>query len=193
MIYDLPESVEVGGREYKIRSDFRPILDICVALNDPELSDEEKAETVLEIFYPDADEIPPEHLQEALNKCFRFINGGEEDDVSEIKKPPRLEDWEQDFPLIVAPVNKVLGYETRAVPYDPKTNTGGVHWLTFLSAFNEVGGDCTFAQVVAIRSKLAKGKKLDKSEKEWLKNNRKLVDFKRKYTEKEDEYLKQWL
>ena len=185
MIYDLPESVEVGGREYKIRSDFRPILDICVALNDPELSDEEKAETALEIFYPDAEEIPPADWQEALNKCFRFINGGEEDDVSDIKKPPRLVDWEQDFPLIVAPVNRVLGTEVRRLEY--------LHWWSWLAAYYEVGGDCTFAQVVAIRSKLAKGKKLDKSEKEWLKNNRKLVDFKRKYTEKEDEYLKQWL
>ena len=35
----LPTSVNVSGKEYNIRSDYRAILDICTALNDPELSD----------------------------------------------------------------------------------------------------------------------------------------------------------
>ena len=93
-------------------------------------------------------------------------------------------DWEQDFPLIIGPVNRVLGKEIRSVEY--------LHWWTFLSAYMEVG-DCTFAQVVAIRDKKARGKKLDKAENEWLKRNRELVDFKRKYTSSDDETLNGWV
>ena len=179
--YDLPKSVTVGGKEYEIRSDFRAALDICTALSDPELSNREKAIVALEIFYPDIAEMPSQDYEEALNKCSWFLNGGREDNG---KKSPRLMDWEQDFPLIIGPVNRVLGKEIRSVEY--------LHWWTFLSAYMEVG-DCTFAQVVAIRDKKARGKKLDKAENEWLKRNRELVDFKRKYTSTDDETLNGWV
>ena len=36
-----------------------------------------------------------------------------------------------DFPRIIAPVNRVLGYETRAVDYDIETNTGGIHSVSY--------------------------------------------------------------
>lgn len=183
MIYDLPTSVEIGGEEYEVRSDYRAILDILTALNDPELSKAEKFYVAMDIFYTDYDAIPADRQEEALKKCFWFIGGGKEDDG---KKPaPRLMDWEQDFPLIVAPVNRIMGREVRAVKY--------LHWWTFLSAYMEIGGDCTFAQVVGIRDKQARGKPLDKSEKEWLRRNRDLVDFKRKYTEADNEALKGWI
>ena len=53
-------------------------------------------------------------------------------------------------------------------------------------------GDCTFAQIVRIRSLRAKGKKLDKADQEWYKQNRHLVDIKQTYTESENEILKEW-
>lgn len=182
MRYDLPISVEVNGTEYDIRSDFRAILDIIEALSDPELSESDRAEAMLDIFYPGFSEMPPEDYEKAMRCCAWFINGGEE---QKKKKPgPKLMDWQQDFPLIVAPINRVLGKEVRAVEY--------LHWWTFLSAYQEIG-DCTFAQVVGIRQKKARGKRLDKAEQEFYKNNRHLVDFKRKYTEKDEDIISQWV
>ena len=99
--------------------------------------------------------------------------------------------WEQDFQYIVAPVNRVLGYETRALEYDQEGNTGGVHWWTFLSAYMEIG-DCLFAQIVGIRSKKAKGKKLDKTEQEFYRKNKEIVDIKVCYTESEEALIKAW-
>lgn len=182
MRYDLPTSLEVNGKTYEIRSDFRAIIDIMVALNDPDLDDQCKAIVALTIFYPDVDQMPREDYQEALKQCMLFINGGEEDDG---QKGPRLVSWEQDFSIIVAPVNRVLGKEIRAVEY--------LHYWSFLSAYMEIGGECTFAQVVSMRDKVSRHKKLEKHEKEWLKRNRKLVDFKRKYTEAEENLLDQWI
>lgn len=187
-MYDLPKSLEVNGREYEIRSDYRPILDILETIVDPELSEQEKAQGVLTIFYPDADAIPPEDCQEAINRCFWFIAGGQEDEGG---KRPRLVEWEQDFPYIVSPINRVLGMEIRAIPYDAESNTGGLHWWTFLGAYMEIG-ECTFSQIVRIRERKATGKRLDKQDQEWYRKNRKLVDIKTHYTEAEKELLKEW-
>lgn len=63
-----------------------------------------------------------------------------------------------------------------------------LHFWTFQSAFMEIG-DCTFAQVVSIRDKIAKGKKLDKSDREFHNRNKHLVDFKNKYSSTEKDLI----
>ena len=179
----LPTSVNVSGKEYNIRSDYRAILDICTALNDPELSDGERAACVLAIFYPDFETIPPSDYDAAIAECFRFINCGESERPS--RKNLRLVNWEKDFNYIVAPINRVLGKEVRAAEY--------MHWWTFIAAYYEIGGDCLFAQIVHIRNLLQSGKPLDKQDREWYQKNRDLVDIREQYTEKDDEALKEWL
>ena len=177
----LPTSVEVGGKAYEIRSDYRAILDICVALSDPELSDRDRGFVVLDIFYPKYSEIPFAEYDEAIQKCFWFLNCGKEN-----RNPtprPKLVDWEQDFPYIVSPINRVTGKEIRSVEY--------MHWWTFVAAYYEIG-DCIFAQIVRIRSALSRGKPLDKSDQEWYRKNRDLVDMQVQYTAAEDDILKQW-
>lgn len=177
----LPTSVEVNGTQREIRYDFRATLEICVALSDPELTDQDRAEAALIMFYPGFDDFPREDYEEAIKKCFWFINAGKE----EGEKPgPRLMDWEQDIDLIVPPVNRLAGKDIRGMDY--------LHWWTFLSWFNEIGGDCTFAHVVGMRDKLARHKTLDKADKEWLRRNRDIVDFKRKYTEADDDIISRW-
>lgn len=188
MNYALPKSLNICGTEYAIRYDYRCILEICAAIEDPELSKQDKAIVAMVIFYPDFEDMPQDHYQEAIKQCFWFINGGE-DDLGQ--KGKKLVSWEQDTKYIIAPVNRVLGHEIRAIPYDEEKNTGGLHWWTFLSAYMEIG-DCVFAQIVRIRSLRAKGKKLDKTDQEWYRQNRHLVDIKQTYTEVENEILKEW-
>lgn len=180
MTWGLPTSVEVCGAEYEVRTDFRVILDICAAASDPELDGQEKAMVALTAFYPELETMQSEHYEDALRACFRFINCDSEEAPH---KAPRLVDWEQDYPLIIAPINRVLGFEARAVEY--------LHWWTYLAAYYEVG-DCTFAQVVRIRDHLTRGKRLEKQDREWYRKNRHLVDFKRKYTSADQDFFKEW-
>lgn len=182
MTWDLPKTLEIGGKEYEIRSDYRDVLNIFAAIADPELDDCDKVLIAMIILFPDFEAIPHEHIEEAQKKCLWFINGGEDDDG---EKSPRLIDWEQDFKLMCAPINRVMGEEIRSLDY--------LHWWTFLSAFYEIGGDCTFAQVISIRNKQSRHKPLDKSDKEFLKRNRKLVEMKNKYSEEEDHAIKEWI
>ena len=177
----LPTSVEVSGTDYDVRSDYRAILDICTALSDADLSDEDKPLVALDIFYPRLQDMPQERYEEAVKRCFWFINCG--DAQQENRPSPRLVDWEQDFKYIAAPINRVTGQEIRAVEY--------MHWWTFIAAYQEIG-DCTFAQIVRIRDRKAKGKPLDKSDAEWYRKNRHLVDFRTQYTQNDDAVFDVW-
>ena len=93
-------------------------------------------------------------------------------------------DWEQDFPYLIAPINRVAGQEIRAVEY--------LHWWTFLSYYYEIG-DCYFAQIVRIRDLKARGKLTDKTDKEFYRKNREAVDLKMRYSEMEEDIIKGWV
>jgi hypothetical protein len=54
-------------------------------------------------------------------------------------------------------------------------------------------GDCYFAQVVSIRSKKAKSKKLDKSDQEFYRKHRDDIDLKRQMNKEEEELVRRWM
>lgn len=172
----LPTSLEVHGTEYHIRSDYRPCLEIFEAMGDVELSTEEKWLVALQILY--VDDIPPEHYEEAITQALWFLNGGEESQGKKHEKP--IYDWEQDEQMIFSAVNKVAGKEIRSEAY--------VHYWTFTGYFNEIG-EGLFTSVVNIRRKQRKKKKLDKSEQEFYRNNKAMIDLKKKYSQKDMEIM----
>lgn len=183
MEYTLPTTAPIGGKDIPIRTDFRVALELLELMNDPELDEYDKAEGALDIFYPEPEKISDPG--EALRFLSWFLDGGGA--PRNKKSSVRLVDWERDFQHIIAPVNRVLGFEARAVPYDEETNTGGLHWWTFLSAYMEIGGDCLMSQIVSIRDKRARGKKLEKNEREWYRRNQDLVDLPTKYSRADDD------
>lgn len=172
--WEFPTSLNVGGIDYEIRTDYRAVLDLFTALTDPNLTDENEQITaymqsrvILEIMFPDCDNIPAEHIQEALDKVSAFIDMG----ISDDRKKPKTMDWEQDAPILIPAINKVLNCEIRAVHY--------MHWWTFLGAYMEIG-ESLFSNIIHIRQKKAKGKKLEKWEQDFYNENKSLIDFKQK-------------
>lgn len=187
-VWNFPTSLNIGGVEYEIRTDYRVVLDLLMALNDPELSDSDnkmsaymQSRVILEIMFPDWDNILKEHIQEALDKVAEFIDMGIGDD----SKKPKTMDWEQDAPIIIPAINKVLNKEIRAEKY--------MHWWTFLGAYMEIG-EGLFSNIIHIRQKKAKGKKLEKWEQEFYKENKSLIDFqhKEKRSNEEKEMLRDY-
>lgn len=172
-VWELPTSIVVGGIKYDIRTDFRAILDILKTFNDPEFANDEKWIVALTILYIDFDEMPPQDYEEAREKAIEFIDMGIKDDG---KKKPHTMDWEQDGAVIIPSVNRVLGKEIRAMQY--------LHWWTFLGAYMEIG-ESLFSQILNIRMKKAKRKKLDDWERDFYKENKNLIDLDVKYTEEE--------
>lgn len=181
--WELPTSLEVGGKEYKIRTDYRAILDILSAMNDPEIfepgmtEDEEKAEqvmTMLQILYIDFDTMPPANWQEAAKKACDFIDCGIKGDD---KPKPRTMDWEQDAPIIAPEVSKIAGRDIRI---------GETHWWEFFGYYMGIG-EGVFNTIVSIREKKRKGKKLEKWEQEYYRSNKALIDLRIKREERSEE------
>ena len=180
----LPTSIHVGRYDCDIRTDYRVILDILTAVNDPDIFDPgmtddekkyEQAMTMLQILYIDFDAIPPSDWNEAMEKAIEFIDCGMKDDG---RPKPRLMDWEQDAPIIVPAVNKICGFDIRSQDY--------MHWWTFLGYYMEIG-ECTLSNVVSIRNKKRRGKKLEKWEQEFYRDNKALIDLKTKKAERSEE------
>ena len=172
--WEFPTSLNIGGVDYEIRTDYRAVLDLLTALADPELTDSDpqmtaymQSSVILQIMFPDCDNIPTEHIQEALEKVAEFIDMG----ISDDRRKPKMMDWEQDAPILIPAINKVLNCEIRAQKY--------MHWWTFLGAYMEIG-ESLFSNVIHIRQKKAKGKKLEKWEQDFYKENKSLIDFKQK-------------
>ena len=177
-MFSLPIAVTVSGTEYPVRTDFRVILEIFVMLADPALSDTDKTEALLRMFYEER----PADIPAALQAFRDFADPG-----SPGRKPsgPALLNWSHDFPLLVGPVNHVLGTECRSAPY--------LHWYTFLAAYMDMDPGCVFAQVLRIREKLRSGKKLEKWEKEFFRRNPDLVNPPVTPSDAEREILSKWV
>lgn len=174
--WTLPTSLEIGGVGFSIRSDFRDILNIISAYNDPDLPIEAKHFVMLQILYEDFESMKEDDFEEALRKGLEFIDCGQKE--SKEHPQPSIMDWEQDSRLIVSAINKVSGCEIRALPY--------LHWWTFLSYYMEIG-EGLYSSVLNIRYKRLHGKKLDKSEQEFERDNRDIVKLRKPESEEEIE------
>lgn len=168
--WSLPDSAVIGGIRYPINADYRDILDIFRYLEDPDRPEYIRWQIALALFYEG--EIPPAHMQEAMEYLAEFISCGSRD----AKPGPKLLDWEQDANVIVADVNKVAGTEVRALPF--------LHWWTFMAYFHAIG-EGQLSTLVSIRDKLRRGKKLEKWEQEFYRKNKDRVDLKQRYSAEE--------
>ena len=166
--WELPQSASIGGVCYPSHADYRDVLQIFSCLDDPELPEFLRWHIALALFYEG--EIPRKHRQEAMEYLAAFLNGGRD---AEPCPGPRLLDWQQDAQCIVAEVNKVAGQEIRALPF--------VHWWTFLAWFHAIGQG-QLSTLIAIRDKLRRGRKLEKWEQDFYRENKQAVDLKKRYS-----------
>lgn len=180
MLGMLPQTLNINGRAYKIRSDYRDILQIIAAFGDKELSDEEKAYVCLKRLFVAMESIPKSDYQDAYEAAVTFI----ECHISDRKPSPKVVNWEKDEHLIFPAINKVAGMEVRAVPY--------MHWWTFLGYFQSIDREDIWGFILTIRQKRAKGKKLEKYEKDFLNANRDIceVEFREEKATTEDSLAK---
>lgn len=169
----LPHSVMVNDVNRAIRTHFRDILNIIAAFNDPDLENSEKVYITLVVLYKDFDSIPQEDYEAAFKAAMEFIDHGVKDDGA---KSPRVMDWEQDESIMFPAINKVAGFETRSGRY--------IHWWTFMGYYMEIS-EGVFSNVISLRLKKAKGKPLEKWEREYWNANKAICVLKPKLTAEE--------
>lgn len=174
MIGCLPKTLNVNGKDYPIRSDYRVALLIFQAFEDNELNSYEKLAVCLECLY---EKIPPD-AEEAYQKAIWFLDGG---DMPKSKQAPKkIIDWKQDEHYMFSALNKAAGKEIRELDY--------MHWWTFLGLFSEMG-EGLYSQIINIRRKKAKGKKPEKYEQDFYRENKELIDIRPNYTKEEQAEL----
>lgn len=179
--WNLPTSVNVAEVDWDIRTDFRIVIDVLIAFDNPEYDNAEKWLYAMMSMVVDFDNLPEElytQMSEALNA---FIDMGIKEEKHRTNR--KVMDWEQDASLIVTAVNKVVGHEIRAEKY--------MHWWTFLASYLEIDNKCLYSHILQIRSKKARGKKLEKWEQQFYIENKSLIDIKRKLSAEEEEERKQ--
>ena len=166
-MYTIPISVVIDNIEYGIRNngDYRVILDCFSALQDVDLTEQERVFASLIIFYQDLnsveDVLVQDNLADRVTEMYKFFNCGDTDTIG-TKVPYKLIDWEQDSQLISSAINAVANTEIRSSPY--------IHWWTFMGYFSAIGKSL-LSNVITIREKLLKGKKLEKYEREFRRDN----------------------
>ena len=164
MLGQLPKTLTINGKSYRIRTDYRNILRIFEAFADKDLSDKEKMLVCLRRMFVDFSKLPYNDYKEAYEQVYWFIGCGKPEE----KRPPvRTFNWIKDEPLMFPAVNKAAGLEVRAVPY--------LHWWTFMGYFESIDAESLFGTVLSIRQKKARGKKLEKYEREFMQNNKALM------------------
>lgn len=185
-MYELPTEIIIEGRPYSIRNkgDYRMILDVFSVLEDTELEQKERVISALIIFYEDFNDIEDvlscSNLEQVTKEMYKFFNGDRlEGGAREIKK---LIDWDNDSAMVCAAVNKVAGKEIRSEPY--------IHWWTFLSYYMSVG-ESVLSTVVGIRDKMMSGKKMEKWETEYKRENPQYFRWNHKTAEESD--AEEWL
>ena len=175
MIYRLPTTLNVNGKDWKIRTDFRDVMTVIYALNDPNLENKEKAYIVLYIIYEDFDDMKDSDYKAAFDAACAFINHGSK---SGNAPKARMVDFEQDEHILIPAINRIAGQDVRGMDY--------LHWWTFLGYFMEIG-DCTYSHVLNIRQKRSKGKALDKWETEFFASNKDMIIIQDKLSDDEIE------
>lgn len=167
-MYEVPTTVTVGEQSFTIRNrcDYRVVLDCFSCLSDYELTSQERLLSCLIIFYEDFNDIEDiiqldsEVFQQLIKEMYRIFNCNEQG--GGVNTGFKAVDWEKDQHLICSAINKVANVEIRSIEY--------MHWWTFVGYYMEVG-ESVFATVVSIRSKIMKGKKLEKYEREFKAHN----------------------
>lgn len=167
MMFDIPVSLQVGEQSLTIRNkgDYRMVLDCFSALNDVDLTKEERVYCALIIFYEEFNDLTDlmrfPWLNEAVRKMYWFFNCGDDKGIG-ARKNYKLIDWEGDSQLIASAINKVANTEVRMSDY--------IHWWTFMGYYLAIG-ESPLATIVGIRSKIMEGTKLEKYEKKFKNDN----------------------
>lgn len=163
---ELPKKIKVNENIYDINYDYKSIINILLALEDEELTNNEKIYVMIKNLY--IDEIPENDLEEAIEKAIKFIDLGKESDDSNHKSDTRTYSFEKDASYIFSGIN-----QTHHIDLEEKKN---LHWWKFMSMFMDMSPDCMFGELIYYRKRKAEGK-LNKEERKQYEKIKDIVDL----------------
>ena len=149
---NLPTSFLIGGKEYEISSDFRTMLELEEIFSSDDLTDAQKAEQALRLFYG----CIPEEVEEAVERmCFFWQCGrkekplkrGRQDAGDDFYQPP-VYSFTHDAGLI---------YGAFLTQYGIDLSCTNLHWWQFMALFEALEDDRVIKEVMRCRAVEVKG------------------------------------
>ncbi|WP_404988097.1 bacteriophage Gp15 family protein [Clostridium culturomicium] len=164
----VPTSVDIGGEDYEINSDFRTSILFELLMQDEGLSDEEKIIQALELYYP----VIPQNLNEAVEQMLWFYRCDKE--VREFKgkgtgkSSSQIYSFEYDDDYIYSAYLDQYGIDLQDIEY--------LHWWKFKAMFKALKEDNMIVKIMGYRS-MDISKIKDKEQKEYYTKMKKLYEI----------------
>lgn len=144
LIDELPTSVFIDGVSYEINTDYRICIMFEIMMLDSELSDEEKLNNALYLFFEDN---IPEDINAAVDKIMWFYECGKTQDNGR-KRKSRAEhkmvyDYDYDDSYIYAAFLQQYGVDLQ---------DESLHWWKFKAMFRSLRDETEFSKIMGYRS-----------------------------------------
>ena len=147
LIDTLPDTVEVDGSVFPIRSDFRIGILFELMISDRELSDKEKLGQMLTLYF--VNEIP-ENLEEAIEQILDFYACGKKRRKKDSSKEKRkgisspVYSFEHDDGMIFAAFFDQYGIDLNDIEH--------LHWWKFKAMFDALKEDNEIVKIMSYRA-----------------------------------------
>lgn len=144
LIDTLPDRVQVKGKTYPIRTDFRVSILFELMMQDDRLDADQKIQQALGLYYPEL----PGHAGEAVSALLWFYRCGKEDTVQKKRMAARrgqtrVYDFEYDADYI---------YAAFLTQYGIDLQDAELHWWKFRAMFHSLTKEHEFVKIMGYRS-----------------------------------------
>lgn len=177
LIDALPETVEVGGKQVAISTDFRTGIRFELLMQEGEGDPQTRLIEALRLYYP----VLPNDIEGALAALLCFYRCGEKHfqetakSAASARKVAQSYCFRQDASLILAAFRAAYGIDLAEVE--------GLHWFTFRALFFALPADCELKTVMGYRVADTKG--MSKAERKHFEQMKRQYALKRRGTARE--------
>ena len=177
----LPSKVKIDGTEYNINSNFRTSVLFSLLMEDEELTEKEKINQALELYYP----IIPHNKIEAVEKIKWFYSCGKDNDTKPAGKKGNSEkilDYEEDAKYIYSAFLSQYRIDLQDIEY--------LHWWKFKALLDSLGENNKLLEIMKYRS-IDISKIEDKEQRRFYKDMKKIYSL-NKHNKEDEQIINDW-
>lgn len=177
LVDELPQSVEIEGKRYEIRWDFRISVLYELLMDDVSVPLEDKFPMALNLYFPAI----PEDMESAMEAIQWFYNGGQEESKRKHNgrkagKAQRIYSFHYDAPYIYAAFMSQYGIDLNSVT---------LHWWKFIALFQALDGKNQFSKIMGYRA-MEISKDMPQKQKEFYREMKELYRLPVSETEQQE-------
>lgn len=169
LIDELPESVEIDGKEYEIDTDFRISILFEMMIQSNCIDDEEKGRNALSLYYP----IVPENTEIAIDKILWFYScGKKENDIDDScqagtggSSKGQIYSYDHDDEYIYSAFLGQYGIDLQDIEK--------LHWWKFKALFKSLKEDTEIVKIMGYRAMDISGD-MPKAQKDFYRKMKKI-------------------